>query len=379
MRKPSLGGALALLVAGALAAAAHAKPPDLPVDCKDTFTPTPTVGGQFLPDLGLSNNNYELPPPEDLPEDHAPVAIRGFFDGMPLPPNEMSYEVPPPALYFDSSESGLGTVSEAPADCCPCCCPVCRKVWAVLCYLFGGCAAADPAPPQSALPEPSAGAVPDTTEYVQKLLTARRMYRIGQRCLTKGDLDMAYNCFQEAHLLAPTSRYGRQAVTRMSEIDARKTQEGAAEEQEPRSGQDDEAAGRMDSARELYRVGERCRKHGDYAMAVNCYREVQLLCPGSACARLAGRRITQIEAERARDEAAEPQDGAAGCPRPSCPAGKKINKKPRLKVIEGRSAPAGGDRPQDDVSAQTLRLPLFVNPPARRLRIKQDYPKGSDE
>jgi tetratricopeptide (TPR) repeat protein len=64
----------------------------------------------------------------------------------------------------------------------------------------------------------------------------------------------------------------------------------------------------------LYRIAERCRRSGDLDMAENCYRETVLLCPGSAYAQKAKRRIHQVktlraeQAEDAAEEAEPPQE-----------------------------------------------------------------------
>jgi hypothetical protein len=63
---------------------------------------------------------------------------------------------------------------------------------------------------------------------------ARAMFAIGERCRRLGDLDKARTCYEETHLLSPTSRYGRLAMQRLAEIDeGRGTTE---EEQGPRPG-----------------------------------------------------------------------------------------------------------------------------------------------
>lgn len=69
-----------------------------------------------------------------------------------------------------------------------------------------------------------------------QLSQARAMFLIAERCRKKGDLDKARTCYQEAHLLSPQSKYGRQAILRLEEIDAAclpADDNGAAEEQEP--------------------------------------------------------------------------------------------------------------------------------------------------
>lgn len=70
-----------------------------------------------------------------------------------------------------------------------------------------------------------------------KLVQARALYEIAERCRRQGDLDKARTCYEETHLLAPTSRLGRQAMQRLSEIENRSlggSRLGDVEESEPR-------------------------------------------------------------------------------------------------------------------------------------------------
>ena len=66
---------------------------------------------------------------------------------------------------------------------------------------------------------------------------ARALFATAERCLKNGDIDMARTCYEEAHLLAPQSRVGRQAIQRLGDIDNAQTSPvtGPAEEQEPRA------------------------------------------------------------------------------------------------------------------------------------------------
>jgi hypothetical protein len=50
------------------------------------------------------------------------------------------------------------------------------------------------------------------------------------------------------------------------------------------------------AARQIYLIGERCRRQGDVDMATNCYQEARLLCPESDYARKAGRRLRELKA-----------------------------------------------------------------------------------
>jgi len=71
-------------------------------------------------------------------------------------------------------------------------------------------------------------------------------------------------------------------------------------------------------ARRLYLIGERCRREGDYDMAVNCYNETRLLSPKSPYAHKAGQRLREIEARRATEPTltdAEEQEAPHPMPR----------------------------------------------------------------
>lgn len=64
-----------------------------------------------------------------------------------------------------------------------------------------------------------------------RLDQARAMFEIAERCRKKGDLDKARTCYEEAHLLAPETRVGRQAIERLADIDSSRTSQGSAEPQ----------------------------------------------------------------------------------------------------------------------------------------------------
>lgn len=151
-------------------------------------------------------------------------------------------------------------------------------------------------------------------EEQARLLLARRLYRLGQQCLQKGEREMACNCFHEVHLLAPTSRYGLHALQLLQTWgNSPRPDTGAAEVQEPPAPAEAPPAAGSESdsppgasktsslspqrrlARQLYRLGERYRQRGDCALALVCYQEVQHLCPDSRYARRATRRLRELQ------------------------------------------------------------------------------------
>jgi hypothetical protein len=408
----SASGAAALLLAGVMVSSAAAKPPDLPVSYHDTFTPYAEVVAQ-------EPNNYELPPPD--PELPIPLGMPRYEDsGLYFLGGE----------YLKSDDNGI-TVHFSRDQECGSVVSVMQRIWNALTSILNGtyeaqegtagaseeaendstdqstCPATTTEQPSQECPEASSGSCQDvdSTVDVAKMLTARRIFQIAERCLNKGDLDMASSCFQEVHLLAPTSRYGQRAIERLSQIESRKAQTGDAEEQDQQQTQPSDL-NKLNAAREMYHIGQRCLQAGDLDMAFNCFHETKLICPGSRYAHLAVRGLRQIEALRTTDEAAEPDDGQetpssepqdqATCPMPG-PIAKPVKKK-KLKGIRRVLGGTGADKPRFDIiegSSGTAAIPvstqstceeeaakdhlLYVSPPARRLTIKQEYPKPSDE
>jgi hypothetical protein len=50
---------------------------------------------------------------------------------------------------------------------------------------------------------------------------AQRLFETGERCRRSGEYDKARTCFQQVHLLAPTTLHGRMAIVRLEEIEER--------------------------------------------------------------------------------------------------------------------------------------------------------------
>lgn len=245
-----------------------------------------------------------------------------------------------------------------------------------------------------------AASASDTSADIAQLLSARRLYRVGRRCLRQGDLDMASSCFHEVQLLAPASRYSQLALDQLNEINEQRT---ASEEEESIEGASastdkDQQAGRDHTARHLYRVAERCQRSGELDMALGCYHEVALMCPGSALARRAGRRIKEVEALRDAAEACElaqeePAPGDAlpedACTKTRCPTSKPVGapmtpawkkKLLRQKVAgettlqqreEETSSPTRPEQKSSRGCGSTPSAPLYVSPAPTRLIIEQ--------
>jgi hypothetical protein len=466
--------AAALLVTGVLAARVQAKPPDLPVNVYDTFTPDEQqtqLDAQIPP-------TYEVPPEDPLvplplgePRDvdggfyivgeflylwqtgptvtgptlwelcrtiWAPISSALYEFGpnpyriarssgdafvAQIPP---AYEVPPEdpivplpvggpryeegGLYFSSEDVQWPLQSNPTKQGSPGLCQMCRTIWEAISSVLCGSAGSQDAPvckpcPEDAGPEHLGKRHADTARGVDRVLAARRIYNIGERCLQKGDLDTAYSCFQEVHLLAPSSQYGLRAIYRMGEIEARRSLGGAEQAEPPATPppaatpeQDLSDADHLDSARRLFQVGERCQRDGDLDMARNCYDEARLICPGSRCGRLAARRIVQIDGLRSAEESCEPPEEQApprdeswhnpdaDSPVPLSPYLRPIDDRlvevldnllrqsnadrPTLNVLETHPSPAAG-------FSLHLTRPLLVPAAPSRLTI-EEHPQPAD-
>ena len=109
-----------------------------------------------------------------------------------------------------------------------------KAVWGLGCLLCFSAAALSHAKPSDL---PLAGGVmcegrdnpEDTSASFEEQV--RTLYETGERCRNTGDLAMARTCYEEVHLLSPTSCYGQLAIQRLSELDM--TREGAEEQEEP--------------------------------------------------------------------------------------------------------------------------------------------------
>jgi hypothetical protein len=74
------------------------------------------------------------------------------------------------------------------------------------------------------------GPVAPTATAVQ----VETMFEIAERCRRDGDMARARTCYQETHLLAPTSRFGRLAVERLRQLELEVAAESATTQTESR-------------------------------------------------------------------------------------------------------------------------------------------------
>jgi predicted TPR repeat methyltransferase len=151
----------------------------------------------------------------------------------------------------------------------------------------------------------------------RRLAEAGRMFRIGERCLRAGDVDMAVNCYQETELLCPGSGYARLAAQRRRQLQA------TAEPPLPRSDvirETDADLERLNDARVMYEIGQRCERGGDLDSAQRCYEEAHRICPASRFGKEALVRVLALEKLRATEEppvvAGEEQEVPPKSPKP---------------------------------------------------------------
>ena len=77
----------------------------------------------------------------------------------------------------------------------------------------------DPAAPGEVEIRPAADFSPVSAADAPRLMEARHLYEVAERCRRKGDLAKARTCFEEVHLMCPTSEYGRRAIDRLRELE----------------------------------------------------------------------------------------------------------------------------------------------------------------
>jgi hypothetical protein len=72
---------------------------------------------------------------------------------------------------------------------------------------------------------------PDAAQAKDRL--AERLFEAGEKCRRAGDFNRARTCYQEVHLVTPTTLHGRVAMVRIAEIEER-MREAAEEQGNPR-------------------------------------------------------------------------------------------------------------------------------------------------
>lgn len=123
---------------------------------------------------------------------------------------------------------------------------------------------------------------------------------------------------------------------------------------------------RLSGARRLYLIGERCRRTGDFDMAVNCYYEVDQLSPHSSYARKARQRLHQIDAQRTTaPPSGDTEEQEVPRPMPATLPHQKI-------TIESEPAQSPPEAARTGTKIPVLRVPL----PPRNLAIYVEEPEA---
>lgn len=223
---------------------AFAKPPDLPrnmqVDCRHH--------GRQSPHAVQGPPQYIPPPPN-----------------YPLPRETASLEeaiAQQPALVPQQPEEGQP--QETSEECCPCldgcCVGFIEMVGEILQALAGNQAEeaeANESEVLEVLPKEAQAQEPEKLSLSPRHAQAKHLYRIGERCRRRGDMDMARNCYQEVCRLTPKSPYGLLAAGQLLRMQGQTIQQtGASEAQEPPLDASEEEA----LIEELYRMADQLRK-----------------------------------------------------------------------------------------------------------------------
>jgi tetratricopeptide (TPR) repeat protein len=145
-----------------------------------------------------------------------------------------------------------------------------------------------------------------TSEQLQqahRVQQAHTMLLMGIRFQRNGDLDNAYRCFQDAFGICPACEHGQSALDHMRLIERSKSgdtrREGGVEEQEPPSDRRPpltrEELIHRDQAEAVFNLGERCRRIGNIEAAYGLYQETHLIFPECFYGMRAIQRMAEIE------------------------------------------------------------------------------------
>jgi hypothetical protein len=222
-----------------LLALVAAKPPDLPmnlqVDCQNPARPRPYFPHQ--------PPRYQPPPPN-----------------YPLPSEVVSLE------------TALEEAQEISEETCPCLDAGCLGFLEILGEIVQALGEdqaeqaettesedLDVMPKEVTLPEQ-----PDELSLSSHDSQARHLYRIGERCRHRCDLDMARNCYEEVRRIAPKSSYGLLASGQLLRMKGRQLAApppAAIEAQEPPLATPPSQEEEQAMIEELHRMAEQLRRH----------------------------------------------------------------------------------------------------------------------
>jgi len=296
-----------LISAGLAVSTVWSKPPDLPIDTKETCVPpcSPAPGGATL------FGPFKAPPEVTANSNYNEYAAWRFYEigkeceekgdaAMARNCYEEATRMCPDSKYGQLASQRLGKVIATAGTNNP---------------TVPGGFETEEEPPQV-----KQEVVHEERIEPRRILQSQRMLLMGQRYQRVGDLDNAYRCFEDAHLICPACRYGQNALDRMRQIEATKSREqqreGGLEEQEPpvdrRPPLTPEELDQRDQAEVLFQLGERCRRGGDLRTAYVLYQETHLVFPESYFGMKAIDRLHEIETRRAQPSSRDERQGVNG-------------------------------------------------------------------
>jgi tetratricopeptide (TPR) repeat protein len=146
-----------------------------------------------------------------------------------------------------------------------------------------------------------------------QVMAAARLYTIGARCAKAGDWAMARNCFEEVTRVCPNCDYAVMAKAQLLRISSRElpelpTEGGTEEQKDPPKveGQRDlilenrASLRRIHEARRMFARGERYEAAGKFDKAYDCYEEARAVCPACQFGQQARERMVVLETRRYR-------------------------------------------------------------------------------
>jgi hypothetical protein len=158
--------------------------------------------------------------------------------------------------------------------------------------------------------------------HTRQVMQAARLYAVGVNCENCGDWAMARNCFEEVTRLCPHGDYAIKAGAKLaamratiSKIEAMMARSnpfaGGVEESEPPApqGQDRDlimenrhSLRRIHESQRMYRLGEHYQAAGHLEKALACYQDSHLICPACRHGRQAFERMVELQAQMMRQQ-----------------------------------------------------------------------------
>jgi hypothetical protein len=267
-----------LVAADPETSALWSKPPDLPIDTKDTFEPgvdAPVTRSKICPGENAADTKPLL----------VDVLMR-FFDAM------YSAMSTSDNLGIETQSVDKGAQEQAIRFSPP-----------VATVGIGG-----PAPPAAACNSLETIAGQRQAHYQHQLMAAARLYTIGDHCVNAGDWAMARNCFEEVTRVCPNCDFALLASIKLAQIDSQRApaESGTEEQKAPPmvEGQPDlilenrASLRRIHESRRMFEKGERYEAAGKFDKAYGCYQEARAVCPACHYGQQALERMILLETRR---------------------------------------------------------------------------------